>query len=106
MSNKQSNWTAHTQSRYVCSWQTLVTNDAKQSSHSRKPPKKKDGKGRGPSGSRVTGMSSIQDNDNAGTLDTPEFVSHDTCAHCDGFILLILVNDTVCCDAAIGGGGC
>ena len=32
--------------------------------------------------------------------------SHDICAHCDGLMLLILVNDTVCCDAAIGGGGC
>ena len=71
-------------SRYVCSWQTLVTNDAKQSSHSRKPPpKKKDGKGHGPSGSRVTGMSSLQNNSNAGTCEMQVLLSHDTYVHED-----------------------
>lgn len=78
-------------SRYVCSWQTLVTNDAKKSSHSQKPPpRKKDGKGRGPSGSRVTGMSSLQDNSNAGTLEIQVLLSHDNHAQYGGLILPIL----------------
>ncbi|KAL3137764.1 hypothetical protein ABBQ38_005027 [Trebouxia sp. C0009 RCD-2024] len=51
---------------WVFFWQTLITPDAKQSSQSKRPPPKdRDGKGRGPTGSRVTGMSSLQDNSNA-----------------------------------------